>query len=128
MQKNFWRFETSAVHAGYTPDTDVRAVAMPVYQTAAFAFDDTEHGANLFEQKVPGYVYTRVGNPTGQFLADRVAALEQGAGAAVTGSGQAAVAAALLAITGTGENIVAAASLYGTTYNLLAQTLPQYGI
>lgn len=126
--EDYWRLETSMVHAGYQSDAHHRAVALPIYQTAAFAFDDTEHAANLFDHKVDGYVYTRLGNPTSQVLADRVSALEQGAGAAVTGSGQAAVASALMAIAGAGDNIVAASSLYGTTYNLLVQTLPQYGI
>jgi O-acetylhomoserine (thiol)-lyase len=124
----YWRFETSAVHAGYAPDSHVPAVAMPIYQTAAFAFEDTQHAASLFDQEVPGYIYTRIGNPTSQFLADRVATLEQGAGAVVVGSGQAAVACALMTIAGAGDNIVAASSLYGTTYHLLGQTLPQYGI
>ena len=123
-----WRFETSAVHAGYTPDAGVPAVAMPIYQTAAFAFEDSAHAASLFDQEVPGYIYTRIGNPTSQFLADRVATLEQGAGAVVLASGQAAVACALMTIAGAGDNIVSASSLYGTTYSLLGQTLPQYGI
>lgn len=127
MEK-YWRFETSAVHAGYSPDDRIRAVAMPIHQTAAFAFDDTQHAADLFDQKIPGYIYTRLGNPTSQSLADRVATLEQGAGALTLASGQAAVACAVLTIAGAGDNIVAASSLYGTTYNLLAQTLPQYGI
>lgn len=126
--EDFWRLETSVVHAGYDPADHNRAVAAPIYQTAAFAFDDTEHAANLFDHKVDGYVYTRLGNPTSHVLAQRIAALEQGTAAAVTGSGQAAVACALMAIAGAGDNIVAASSLYGTTYNLLAQTLPQYGI
>lgn len=124
----YWRFETSAVHAGYTPGRAVPAVATPIYQTAAFAFEDAQHAADLFDQKVPGYIYTRIGNPTSQFLADRIATLEQGAGAAVFASGQAAVASALMTIAGAGDNVVAASSLYGTSYNLLAQTLPQYGV
>lgn len=128
LPQNCWRFETSAVHAGYMPDASVRAVAMPIYQTAAFAFDDSEHAANLFDHKVDGHVYTRLGNPTTQFLADRVTALEQGAGTVVVGSGQAAVACALMAIAGAGDNIVVSSSLYGTTFHLFAQTLPQYGI
>jgi O-acetylhomoserine (thiol)-lyase len=123
-----WRFETSAVHAGYVPDRAFPAVATPIYQTAAFAFEDTQHAADLFDQAMPGYIYTRVGNPSSQFLADRVATLEQGSDALVLGSGQAAVAAAVMTIAGAGDNIVSASSLYGTTYNLLAQTLPQYGI
>ncbi|TFY97057.1 O-acetylhomoserine aminocarboxypropyltransferase/cysteine synthase family protein [Ramlibacter humi] len=126
--EDFWRLETSMVHAGYGPEAHQRAVALPIYQTAAFAFDDSAHAADLFDHKIDGYVYTRLGNPTGQVLADRVAALEQGVGGAVTGSGQAAVACALMAIAEAGDNVVAASSLYGTTYHLLAQTLPQYGI
>lgn len=124
----YWRFETSAVHAGYDPDPAFPAVATPIYQSAAFAFEDTQHAGDLFDQQVPGFIYTRIGNPTSQFLADRVATLEQGAGAVVLGSGQAAVAAAFMTIAGSGDNVVSASSLYGTSYNLLAQTLPQYGI
>ena len=123
-----WRFETSAVHAGYAPAGPVPAVALPVYQTAAFAFEDSQHAADLFDHKVAGPIYTRLSNPTTDALAERVATLEGGAGALVTASGQAAVAGALMAVAGTGENIVASSSLYGTTFNLLAQTLPQYGI
>ena len=124
----YWRFETSTVHAGYEPDPAFPAVATPIYQSAAFAFEDTQHAADLFDQKVPGYIYTRIGNPTSQFLSDRVTTLEQGASSVVLASGQAAVAAAFMTIAGVGDNVVSASSLYGTTYNLLSQTLPQYGI
>lgn len=124
----YWRFETSAVHAGYTPDPHFPAVAMPIYQTAAFAFEDSQHAAALFDHEVPGYIYTRIGNPTHRFLADRIAALEGGMGAVVTGSGQAAVACALMTLAGAGDNIVSTSSLYGTTYTLLGQTLPQFGM
>ena len=123
-----WRFETAAVHAGYQPDARTRAVALPIYQTAAFAFDDSQHAADLFDQKVPGHVYTRLGNPTSDALAERIATLEQGAGAIVTASGQSAVACALMTLAGSGDNIVASSALYGTTFHLLATTLPEYGI
>ncbi|WP_420998349.1 O-acetylhomoserine aminocarboxypropyltransferase/cysteine synthase family protein [Cupriavidus sp. 30B13] len=126
--ERLWRFETSAVHAGYDPDPHTRSVAMPIYQTAAFAFDDTQHSADLFDGKAEGFIYSRLGNPTVQALEQRVNTLEQGVGALALGSGQAAVAATFMTIAGVGDNIVAASSLYGTTYGLLAYTLPQYGI
>jgi len=126
--ERFWRFETSAVHAGYDPDPHVRSVAMPIYQTAAFAFDDAQHSADLFDGKVDGFIYSRLGNPTVRSLEQRVATLEQGVGALALASGQAAVAATFMTMAGVGDTIVAASSLYGTTYGLLAYTLPQYGI
>lgn len=101
---------------------------MPIYQTAAFAFDDAQHSADLFDGKVDGFIYSRLSNPTVRALEQRVATLEQGVGALAMASGQAAVAATFMTIAGTGDNIVAASSLYGTTYGLLAYTLPQYGI
>jgi O-acetylhomoserine (thiol)-lyase len=125
---NYWRFETSAVHAGYSPDPTTRAVATPIYQTASFAFDDTQHSADLFDHKTDGFIYTRLANPTLEMLSQRIATLEQGAGALAVASGQAAVACAIQTIAGVGDNIVSASSLYGTTYNLFAHTFPQYGI
>lgn len=124
----YWRFETSTVHAGYEPGPAQRSVAPPVYQTAAFAFDDTQHAADLFDGRRQGHVYSRVANPTVQMLEGRVATLELGVGAAAVASGQAALSCAFLTLAGAGDNIVAASSLYGTTYNLLAHVLPQYGI
>ncbi|KWF21885.1 O-acetylhomoserine aminocarboxypropyltransferase/cysteine synthase family protein [Burkholderia pseudomultivorans] len=123
-----WRLETLAVHGGYRPDPTTRAVAVPIYQTVAYAFDDTQHGADLFDLKVQGNIYTRIMNPTTDVLEQRIAALEGGIGALALASGQAAVTYAIQTIAEAGDNIVSASSLYGGTYNLFAHTLPQYGI
>jgi O-acetylhomoserine (thiol)-lyase len=122
------RFETLAVHAGYTPDPTTHAVAVPLYQTVAYAFDSAQHGADLFDLKVPGNIYSRIMNPTNDVLEKRVAALEGGIAALALASGQAAVTYAILTIAEAGDNIVSSSALYGGTYNLLAHTLPQYGI
>ncbi|AJF00882.1 O-acetylhomoserine aminocarboxypropyltransferase/cysteine synthase family protein [Pandoraea apista] len=123
-----WHLETLAVHGGYRPDPTTRAVAVPIYQTVAYAFDDTQHGADLFDLKVPGNIYTRIMNPTQDVLEQRVAALEGGVAALALASGQAAVTYAIQTIAEAGDNIVAASTLYGGTYNLLAHTLPLSGI
>ena len=123
-----WRFETRSVHAGYAPDPTTRAVAVPVYQTVAYAFDNAQHGADLFDLKVPGNIYTRIMNPTQDVLEQRLAALEGGIAALALASGQTAVTYAVLTIAEAGDNIVASSALYGGTYNLFAHTLPQYGI
>ena len=120
--------ETLAVHAGYQPDPVTRAVAVPLYQTVAYAFDNTQHGADLFDLKVAGNIYSRITNPTNDVLEKRVAALEGGIGALALASGQAAITYAIQTIAEAGDNIVSAATLYGGTYNLFAHTLPQYGI
>jgi len=127
MSEN-WKFETLSVHAGYSPDPTTKAVAVPIYQTAAYAFDSAQHGADLFDLKVPGNIYTRIMNPTQDVLEKRVAALEGGIAALALASGQAAVTYAIQTIAEAGDNIVASAALYGGTYNLLAHTLPQFGI
>lgn len=120
--------ETLAVHAGYQPDPVTRAVAVPLYQTVAYAFDNTQHGADLFDLKVAGNIYSRITNPTNDVLEKRVAALEGGIGALALASGQAAITYAIQTIAEAGDNIVSSATLYGGTYNLFAHTLPQYGI
>ncbi|WP_432382584.1 O-acetylhomoserine aminocarboxypropyltransferase/cysteine synthase family protein [Duganella sp. P38] len=122
------QLETIAVHGGYQPDPTTRAVAVPIYQTVAYAFDDTQHGADLFDLKVQGNIYTRIMNPTQNVLEERVAALEGGVAALALASGQAAITYAIQTIAEAGDNIVSAATLYGGTYNLFAHTLPQYGI
>ena len=122
------RIETLAVHAGYTPDPSTKAVAVPIYQTVAFAFDNTQHGADLFDLKVAGNIYSRIMNPTNGVLEARVAALEGGIGALVVASGMSAIAYAIQTITEAGDNIVSASTLYGGTYNLFAHTFPQMGI
>jgi O-acetylhomoserine (thiol)-lyase len=128
MSRANWKFETLSVHAGYSPDPTTKAVAVPIYQTAAYAFDSAQHGADLFDLKVPGNIYTRIMNPTTDVLEQRIAALEGGIGALALASGQAAVTYAILTIAEAGDNIVSSTALYGGTYNLFAHTLPQYGI
>ncbi|HEY2683592.1 MAG TPA: O-acetylhomoserine aminocarboxypropyltransferase/cysteine synthase family protein [Steroidobacteraceae bacterium] len=123
-----WGFSTLSVHGGYEPDPTTKAVAVPIYQTVAYAFDNAQHGADLFDLKVPGNIYTRIMNPTQDVLEQRLAALEGGVAALALASGQAATTYAILTIAEAGDNIVASSALYGGTYNLFAHTLPQYGI
>ena len=122
------KIETLAVHAGYSPDPTTKAVAVPIYQTTSYAFDDTQHGADLFDLKVKGNIYTRIMNPTQDVLEQRVAALEGGLAALALASGQAAITYAIMTIAEAGDNIISSSTLYGGTYNLFAHTLPQYGI
>ena len=122
------KFETQSVHAGYKPDPTTKAMAVPIYQTVAYAFDSAQHAADLFDLKVPGNIYTRIMNPTQDVLEQRVAALEGGIAALAVASGQAAITYAIQTIAESGDNIVSASTLYGGTYNLFAHTLPQYGI
>lgn len=122
------KIETLAVHAGYSPDPTTKAVAVPIYQTVAYAFDSAQHGADLFDLKVPGNIYTRIMNPTTDVLEKRVAALEGGIAALAVASGMAAITYAIQTIAEAGDNIVSASTLYGGTYNLFAHTLPQQGI
>ncbi len=122
------RLETLAVHAGYSPEPTTKAVAVPIYQTVAYAFDSAQHGADLFDLKVPGNIYTRIMNPTEDVLEKRLAALEGGVGALALASGMAAITYAIQTIAETGDNIVSASQLYGGTYNLFAHTFPQMGI
>ena len=122
------RIETLAVHAGYSPDPTTKSVAVPIYQTVAYAFDSAQHGADLFDLKVPGNIYTRIMNPTTDVLEKRVAALEGGIAAVAVASGMAAITYAIQAIAEAGDNIVSASTLYGGTYNLFAHTFPQQGI
>jgi O-acetylhomoserine (thiol)-lyase len=122
------RPETIAVHGGYTPDPTTKSVAVPIYQTTSYAFDSAQHGADLFDLKVQGNIYTRIMNPTSDVLEKRIAELEGGIGALALASGSAAVTYAILTIAGSGDNIVSSGALYGGTYNLFAHTLPQFGI
>ncbi|MDR1312052.1 MAG: aminotransferase class I/II-fold pyridoxal phosphate-dependent enzyme [Burkholderiaceae bacterium] len=122
------KIETLAVHAGYSPDPTTKAAAVPIYQTASYAFDSAQHGADLFDLKVPGNIYTRIMNPTNDVLEKRVAAMEGGIAGLALASGSAAVTYAILTITESGDNIVSASTLYGGTYNLFAHTFPQFGI
>jgi len=124
----YWRFETSAVHAGYDHTESQLSVAPPIYQTAAFGFEDAQHAIDIFDGVRNGLVYSRIANPSVQMLERRLTTLEQGVGAVATASGQAAVSCALLTVSSVGSNVVSATALYGTTYNLLGQVLPQYGV
>jgi len=122
------KLETLAIHAGFSPDPTTKAVAVPIYQTTSFAFDDTQHGADLFDLKVAGNIYSRIMNPTNDVLEKRMAALEGGVGALAVASGMAAITYAIQTVAEAGDNIVSVAKLYGGTYNLLAHTLPRMGI
>jgi len=122
------KLETIAVHGGYSPDPTTKAVAVPIYQTVSYAFDDTQHGADLFDLKVEGNIYTRIMNPTSDVLEKRMAALEGGVGALAVSSGSTAITYAIMTIAEAGDNIVSVGTLYGGTYNLFAHTLPQFGI
>lgn len=122
------KIETLAVHAGYSPEPTTKAVAVPIYQTTSYAFDSTQHGADLFDLKVTGNIYTRIMNPTQDVLEKRVAAMEGGVAGLALASGSTAVTYSILTIAEAGDNIVSAGTLYGGTYNLFAHTLPQLGI
>src|SRR5690625_1418113 len=122
------KFETIAVHAGYEPEPTTKAVAVPIYQTTSYAFDNTQHGADLFDLKVPGNIYTRITNPTNAALEERVAALEGVIAALAVSSCMAAILYAIQTIAEAGDNIVSVSKLYGGTYNLFAHSLPRQGI
>lgn len=123
-----WAFETKQIHAGQVADSATGARALPIYQTTAYVFRDTEHAANLFALKELGNIYTRIMNPTQAAVEDRIAALEGGVGALLVSSGQAAETLAILNIAEAGDHIVSSPSLYGGTYNLFHYTLPKLGI
>lgn len=122
------KIETKAIHSGYTPEATTNSVATPIYQTTAYAFDNTQHGADLFDLKVLGNIYTRIMNPTNDVLEQRLADMEGGAAGLAVASGQAATTYALLTIAAAGDNFIAMSTLYGGTYNLFAHTFPQFGI
>mgnify|MGYP001218479348 FL=1 len=120
--------DTLALHAGGKPDPTTGARATPIYQTAAYCFPDSDYAAALFNMERPGHVYSRLSNPTTGVLEERIAALEGGVGAIATASGQAALQLAIMTIMDTGSHIVASSALYGGSHNLLAYTLPRFGI
>jgi O-acetylhomoserine (thiol)-lyase len=122
------RFATLSLHAGQQPDPATGARAVPIYQTTSYVFDDTDHAASLFNLERPGFIYSRISNPTVAVLEERLAALEGGVGAVCTASGQAALHLAIVTLMGQGGHIVASASLYGGSVNLFAHTLPRFGI
>ena len=120
--------DTIAIHGGYETDATTNSVAVPIFQTVAYEFDDAQHGADLFNLAVPGNIYTRIMNPTNDVLEQRIAAMEGGIAALAVGSGMAAINYAILTITKAGDNIVSTPQLYGGTYTLFAHMLPSQGI
>src|SRR6476660_4715697 len=121
-------FETLSLHAGQRPDPTTGARAVPIYQTTSYVFQDSDHAAALFNLERTGHIYTRISNPTTAVLEERLAALEGGVGAICTASGMAALHLAIATLLNAGDHIVASSSLYGGTINLLAHTLPRFGI
>jgi len=121
-------FETLSLHAGQHPDPVTGSRAVPIYQTTSYVFEDADHAAALFNLERAGHIYTRISNPTIAVLEERLAALEGGVGAVCTASGMAAMHLAIATLLSAGDHIVASASLYGGTINLLAHTLPRFGI
>ena len=122
------KLESLALHHGYTSEATTKAAAVPIYQTTSYTFDNTQHGADLFDLKVPGNIYTRITNPTTAVLEERLTAMEGGIGAVAVASGMAAITYAIQCICEVGSNIVSTSQLYGGTYNLFAHTLPRQGI
>lgn len=122
------KLESIALHEGYKSEETTKAAAVPIYQTTSYTFDDTQHGADLFNLAVPGNIYTRIMNPTTDVLEKRVAAMEGGIGALAVSSGMSAITYAIQCITQMGDNIVSTSQLYGGTYNLFAHSLPRQGV
>jgi len=122
------KLESMALHEGYKSEETTKAAAVPIYQTTSYTFDDTQHGADLFDLKVPGNIYTRIMNPTTDVLEKRLAAMEGGIAALCVASGMAAITYAIQCITETGDNIVSTSQLYGGTYNLFAHSFPRQGV
>jgi len=122
------KLESLALHHGYESEATTKAAAVPIYQTTSYTFDDTQHGADLFDLKVPGNIYTRIMNPTTDVLEQRLAAMEGGIAALAVASGMAAITYAIQCICSVGDNIVSTSQLYGGTYNLFAHSLPKQGI
>ncbi len=122
------KLESIALHEGYQSEQTTKAAAVPIYQTTSYTFDDTQHGADLFDLKVQGNIYTRIMNPTSAVLEQRVTAMEGGIGALALASGMAAITYAIQCLCEVGDNIVSTSQLYGGTYNLFAHTLPKQGI
>ncbi len=122
------KLESIALHHGYTAEATTKAAAVPIYQTTSYTFDDTQHGADLFDLKVAGNIYSRIMNPTNAVLEARVAEMEGGIGALTLASGMAAITYAIQTIAGVGDNIVSISQLYGGTYNLFVHTFPRQGI
>ena len=117
-----------ALHHGYTSDENAKSAAVPIYQTSSFTFDNTQHGADLFDLKVPGNIYTRIMNPTTAVLEKRIAAMENGIAALAVASGMSAITYAIQCITEVGDNIISTSQLYGGTYNFFVHSLPRQGV
>ncbi len=122
------KLESIALHHGYESEATTKAAAVPIYQTTSYTFDNTQHGADLFDLKVPGNIYTRIMNPTTDVLEQRVAEMEGGIAGLALSSGMAAITYAIQCICSVGSNIVSTSQLYGGTYNLFAHTFPNQGI
>lgn len=120
--------DTIAIHHGYMTDPTTKSVAVPIYQTVAYEFDNAQHGADLFNLAVPGNIYTRIMNPTTDVLEKRVAELEKGIAALAVSAGSAAITYAIQTLAGAGNNIVTVPQLYGGTYTLFRHMLPSQGI
>jgi len=122
------KLESLALHHGYVSEATTKSAAVPIYQTTSYTFDDTQHGADLFDLKVAGNIYSRIMNPTNAVLEERLAAIEGGVGALAVASGMAAIAYSIQALTEVGDNIVSTSQLYGGTYNFFSHTLPRQGV
>ncbi|VXC69750.1 L-methionine gamma-lyase [Enterobacterales bacterium 8AC] len=122
------KLESLALHHGYVSEATTKSAAVPIYQTTSYTFDDTQHGADLFDLKVAGNIYSRIMNPTTAVLEERLAAIEGGVGALAVASGMAAITYSIQALTEVGDNIVSTSQLYGGTYNFFAHTLPRQGV
>jgi O-acetylhomoserine (thiol)-lyase len=122
------KLESIALHHGYESEATTKSAAVPIYQTTSYTFDNTQHGADLFDLKVAGNIYTRIMNPTQAVLEARVAEMEGGIGALALASGMSAITYAIQTIAGVGDNIVSVSQLYGGTYNLFVHAFPRQGI
>lgn len=122
------KLESIALHHGYEPETHQKAAATPIYQSSGFTIDDTQHGADLFDLKVEGNIYSRIGNPTNAVLEQRVAAMEGGVAGLALASGMAAITYAIQCITRSGDNIISTNQLYGGTYNCFTHSFPKQGV
>lgn len=122
------KLESLALHHGYESEATTKSAAVPIYQTTSYTFDNTQHGADLFDLKVPGNIYTRIMNPTTDVLEQRLTAMEGGVGALAVASGMAAITYAIQCLCSAGDNILSTSQLYGGTYNLFAHTFPRQGI
>lgn len=122
------KLESLALHHGYTSEETTKAAAVPIYQTTSYTFDNTQHGADLFDLKVPGNIYTRIMNPTTDVLEQRLSAMEGGIGGVAVASGMAAITYAIQCLCEVGDNILSTSQLYGGTYNFFAHSLPRQGV